>query len=71
MTLNDEVAGSQAALDKVYAQIQNLKGISEKLKGDILNHETKYKARVQLLKYLNELRPQLEAVTKENERLAS
>ena len=39
--LNDEAAGSLATIDKAYAQIQNLKGINEKMKGDILNHETK------------------------------
>ena len=46
LTLNDEVTGSQAALDKAYAKINKLKGANEKLKGDILNHETKFEAQI-------------------------
>ena len=41
------------------------------MKCDILNHESKFEAQVWLLKYLNELRPQLKAATKENERLVA
>ena len=71
LMLNDEVTGSHAALDKAYAKINKFKGVNEKLKGDILNHETKFEAQVQLLKDLNKLRPQLDAATKENECLVS
>ena len=71
LTLNDEVTGSQASLDKAYAKINKLKGVSENLKGDILNHETKFEDQVQLLKDLNKLRPQLDAATKENECVVS
>ena len=69
--LNNEAAGSQVALDKAYARIQKLQGINEKLKVEILNHEAKYEAQVQLLKDLNKVRPQSEVVNKENERLVA
>ena len=41
---DDEVASSQASLDVTYAKIQKLKAENEKLKCDILNHESKFEA---------------------------
>ena len=71
LSLNDEAASSHASLDAAYAKIQKLKAKNEKLKCDILNHESRFEAQVRLLKDLNELRPQLEAATKENDRLVA
>ena len=71
LPLNDEAVISQASLDAAYAKIQKLKAKNEKLKCDILNHESKFEAQVRLLKDLNELQPQLEVVTKENKHLVA
>ena len=46
LSLNDEVAGSQVSLDAAYAKIQKLKAKNEKLKCDILNHESRFEAQV-------------------------
>ena len=71
LSLNDESSSAQASLDTAYAKIHKLKAKNEKLKCDILNHESKFEAQVRLLKDLNKLRPQLEAATKENECLVA
>ncbi|CAI8589888.1 unnamed protein product [Vicia faba] len=64
LSLNDEATSSQVSLDVAYAKIQKLKAKNEKLKCDIFNHESRFEAQVRLLKDLNELRPQLEALLK-------
>ena len=46
LTLNDKAARSEASLDTEYAKIQKLKAKNEKLKCDILNHESKFEAQV-------------------------
>ena len=71
LLLNDDSSSAQASLDTAEAKIHKLKVKNEKLKGDILNHESRFEAQVQLLKDLNELRPQLETATRENERLVA